>query len=386
MTSVALANLDFEMELAGGAGYRTPGSLLDKSRQWSHVLRLLPQARSAQCLDPEVLDGSAPFAKSGSAVDSLVAWGVTPRLLRLAQTLAIPQDFPSLPSVRLANDKRTSHMLERQLGIALPFSRLVADPNELRDAVAKCPYDWVLKHPFGFSARERALGKRGQLSDSSFGWAARRLGQGWSLLFEPWVECSQNFSLHFEIAPCQTHVLGHCQLLTDAGGVYRGNRVHPRPPDPDALSAGLAVCDQLAAAGYWGPVGIDGLRGVLGGQAVFRPLVEINARCSFGRLTLALTDWVPAGWSYLWWFPSRKDSWRIPPSLPPLPEPPHEPVPGVYGLPLVADPRGCTGTAVLIAPTARDLAKLEESLGIPDWQDQESSNAGLPASDRKNLE
>ena len=50
---------------------------------------------------------------------------------------------------------------------------LVSTFEQLQQAVRDCPHDWVLKHPFGFSGRERGLGKRARISDFGFG---RRLG------------------------------------------------------------------------------------------------------------------------------------------------------------------------------------------------------------------
>ncbi|MCW5872303.1 MAG: hypothetical protein KIS61_33945, partial [Candidatus Eremiobacteraeota bacterium] len=170
----ALANLDFEYELAG----RTlPSSV---ARRWRHVLRLLPEARSANCLDPGDL--------GGPIYERLVAWGVTPRVLQLAPG----QEFPSPQVVSEVNDKRFSHQLEKHFGVELPWARLLHSLEELEAAVRDCPYDWVLKHPLGVSARERVVGKRGRLSDSGRGWARKQLAR-WSLLFEPWVEPRRDF-------------------------------------------------------------------------------------------------------------------------------------------------------------------------------------------------
>ncbi len=326
----ALANLDFEYELAGGT---LPPSL---ARRWRHVLRLLPEAREATCLDP----GDWP----GTVDGKLLAWGVTPRVLQLAPH----QQFPSPEVVRQVNDKRFSHHLEKRFGVELPYARLVASLEELEEAVRDCPYDWVLKHPLGMSARERAVGKRGRLSDSGRGWARKQLVQ-WSLLFEPWVDPRRDFSMHFEIArDGSVQFVGHCQLVPDPGGVYRGNQVLPGQEVPgQALACGGEVASELARLGYWGPVGIDAFEGMLGDLAVLRPLVEINARYSFGRLTLALRDWLPEDWCLLWSHPKQALG-----THPPLPA---RPRPGVYGLPVDVDPDGTAGTVLFVAPSAEEL-------------------------------
>lgn len=329
----AVANLDFEYELAGRT--LTP----TVARRWRHVLRLLPQARQANCLDP--VDFASPVE------GELIPWGVTPRVLQLAPQ----QNFPAPAVVREVNDKRFSHQLEKRFGVELPYARLVGSLEELEDTIRDCPYDWVLKHPMGVSARERAVGKRGRLSDSGRGWARKQFAN-WTLLFEPWVDPRRDFSLHFEIGrDGSIEFVGHCQLVGDPGGVYRGNQVMPgQEVAGRALACGREVAGELARLGYWGPVGIDAFEGVLGDQPVLRPLVEINARYSFGRMTLALHDWLPRGWCLLWSHPKQS-----PPALPPLPAAPR---PGAYGLPREADPDGNSATILFVAPTAEELNRI----------------------------
>ncbi len=330
----ALANLDFEYELAG----RTfPAWVVQR---WRHVLRLLPQARQAVCLEP-----ATPEAISGT----LLPWGVTPRVVKLAPG----QEFPDPEVVRQVNDKRFSHLLEKRFGVELPYACLVSSLEELEQAVQQCPFDWVLKHPMGVSARERAVGKRGRLSDSGRGWARKQFAE-WTLLFEPWVDPRQDFSLHFEIArDGAVEFLGHCLLTADPGGVYRGNTVLPEREVPiRALACGRQVAGELARLGYWGPVGIDAFEGLLGDQPILRPLVEINARYSFGRLTLALGDWLPSGWCFSWSHPKLAA-----PAFPPLPR---HPSPGIYGVPIEADPDGSSGTFVCVARTAEELSRIAQ--------------------------
>ena len=354
---LALTNLDFEYELAAPTGSRpTPLPAASQGR-WRWILRLLPEAREALCPDPAELDRPAP---PGGA-ERLVVWGVTPRVLRWAEQLGLGDRFPSPHRVREVNDKRFSHRLEKQLGIALPHSQVVESLEQLRAAVESCPYGWVLKHPLGFSGRERMVGSAGTLSDSAWGWARRKLSQDWSLLFEPWVEQRQDFSLHFDLGPeGQVSFVGETQLLSDPGGVYRGSRIVPSGGvEPEVHEMALRVAQEVARCGYWGPLGIDGLRGQLGDQAVLRPLVEINARYSFGRLTLALTEWVGQDGWLLWWHPSQAELTRLPADLPPLPVRPQA---GFYALPLLADPSQNSGTVVVVAPSQAQWDPLTHQL------------------------
>ncbi len=353
-----VANLDFEYELAHGSGFRTPKKLVPLCRRWQHILRLLPGCRQARPLDIELLDEVGP--REVGEVERLQAWGVTLRVKKLVQDLGLGQDSPCPDLVRTVNDKGYSHDLEHELGVALPYSRKLGSVDEVREAVRACPHHWVIKHPFGVSGRERVVGKRGLLSDSNLGWSRRTLNQGWKLVFEPWVEDRTDFSLHWEIsADGKARWLGWCLLEPDPGGVYRGNRVHPSEPlEPSLKTMGEQVVARLSGLGYRGPVSLDALCGQLSEEQIVRPLVEINARVTFGRLTLELANWVPAGWSYLWWHPkpSQTLSFKQPP--PPLEAQERA---GVYRLPELADPLGQSQTLVITAETPEKLQELVTS-------------------------
>lgn len=276
--AVAVANLDFEYELAGLPVSKF-APLLAK---WRYLLRLLPGFEEADCLDPM---GSLGYQ---GPVKRLAVWGVTRRTYRLARSLGHALPDPGV--VQVVNDKRFSHGLEQELGIALPGSRIVDSLEQLQDL----SHDWVLKHPFGVSGRERRVGRAGCFSDSDRGWARKRLQQGWTLVLEPWVEGRRDFSHHFEVSrEGGVSYLGACELLTDSGGGFLGNRVGEEP-FTEALDAGTEAVRRVAEQGYWGPVGVDGFLA----PGLVRPLVEINARFTFGRMTLELGRRMPAGFTW----------------------------------------------------------------------------------------
>ena len=338
--SWTLSNLDFEYRWMARGSYRAHPRVTELCRSWRYILRLLPEARTSECLDPEApIDGK---------LDQLIPWGVTPSLQS--------SSFPEPRLVGHFNDKRTSHQLETELGLALPFATIIRGSAELREQVKRCPHDWVLKHPFGVSGRERVLGKCGQLLPAAENWCSKVLQDGWEPVFEPWIVKTEEFSLHFHRqADGTTSFLGCCELLTEASGLFRGNRIGQLEAPDWALNAGQQVCSLLQD--YWGPVSFDCCSGTLGGERVNRPLMEINARYSFGRLALALREWAPEGWKYFWFHPAPQK--RRPGSLPTVT---NVGKPGLYALPEFADPGQQSGTLLGLAPSLDELDQLWSSL------------------------
>lgn len=327
-SELRIANLDFEYELAARGDYIMPKPVRKLCERWLHILELLPASESG-----------------------IILWGVTPRTLAAARQAGKVSHFCDVDIVRKVNDKLYSHQLERELGIALTHSQAITSVDELQNTVTRCPHPWILKHPLGVSGRERMLGEAGAVSDSALGWSRRKIAQGWTLLFEPWVQKSRELSFHFEIdRGAQVTFLGLCELLTDASGVFRGNRVSPQTEVCETmLEATTAAAQRVAEEGYWGPVSLDSLEGRLGEQAVSRPLVEINARYTFGRLALELARLLPEGASYSWCHPKSSEAES---DLPCLPASPEEVKSGAYRLPVWADPNGRSGSYLKVESRA----------------------------------
>lgn len=331
MPTYILTNLEFEYELFMPNMRKLSPAVREHSTRFQHILRLLPGLEQAS------------LWAAGENKGALTPWGVTP-------TLDGDSRFPPLSTVREVNDKRFSHKLEQKLGIALPYSALVRNSEELESRVATCPHDWVLKHPFGVSGRERMLNRQGVLTESVAGWARKLFAQGLGLVFEPWVSERSDYSLHYQIErDVGVTFLGRCEIFPDQGGVYRGN-LH----DPNARKPPIAdlIIKKVVQTGYWGPVSLDCFQGSLAGVPVARPLVEINARHTFGRLTLALKRWAPEGEAVLWWHPMKPPRGRYPR----LPENPQADCSsGWYRLPKFAELDHRTGTLVGIGAATQTL-------------------------------
>jgi hypothetical protein len=331
------ANLDLELQLAdmGRAPSVPPRVVLAVCDRWRHILRVLPELADARAL-----------ARAERPPDDAVCWGVPPEL-------AGRRGRPGRGAVRDANSKVTSHVLERLIGCALPGARVVRTRAGLARAIEATPGRWVAKDPLGVSARGRALGGPGEAPASQMRWAHAALARG-PLVFEPWVDGRVERSWHADLgAGGEVGWRGSCEVLTDATGTPRGHvaSAGERRAPPPELDVALAA---LAALGYHGPVGVDAMDGTLRGEPVRRPITEINARYTFGRIALELArHHAPAGAWIAWWHPKARAPADVS-ALEPLSPGAGE---GVYRLPERADPAGASGTWVAVSTTREGLAR-----------------------------
>ncbi|GAA0619038.1 hypothetical protein HPO96_24765 [Kribbella sandramycini] len=224
---------------------------------------------------------------------------VTPFAVLPDTARLVGQSLPSAEVVAQVNSKTWSNELVLELGLP-GAGRVVRTPDELVDAVTALEFRALVKDPYGVSGRallevttpgvlravERVLRKQAD--------AGRRV----ELLVQEKLPKLHDFSGHFELAPDGTAEFLGLQQMTNKGFRHLGSH---RPP-PALVDAGwyadslAGVTEALAAAGYWGPVGIDAML-LTDGSVV--PVLEINARQSLGLLTLQL-DQRSALTAHLW--------------------------------------------------------------------------------------
>jgi hypothetical protein len=105
-------------------------------------------------------------------------------------------------------------------------------------------------------------------------------------------------------------LIGVTQLHCNERGQYRGSWfTEPLNAKGDissdwqaAVDWALRAAERLQDRGYFGPLGIDAMRYTLPGGAVhMRPLQDINARWTMGRLSLGWRRLLRSGESGLWW-------------------------------------------------------------------------------------
>lgn len=241
------------------------------------------------------------------AAGTLVPWGWTLTASELARRLGRPPAIPSPAVVATVNSRSQRWEWEQELGIALPGSRLIARLADLPPALQALPEPaagWILKANFGMSGREAIRGTGTTVTEPQRRFVEQRLAATGPLVLEPLLNSVAEAGVQWELSATGTITLVGVAEQVAAGGSWQGSRWSNEPVPPawsEAIEATQRVAQRVAAAGYFGPLGIDVMRyRDAAGRERLRPLQDLNARFTMGRLTLAWRDWLPAGWSGAW--------------------------------------------------------------------------------------
>lgn len=320
-------NLDFEYELTLGLRPQAR-PMTQRLEAWANLLRLIPECEQGTILNGQTL----------TSHDQMHCWGWTPRLRASAPPT---QPVPSDEAVRRANAKDFSHALEQDMGCAQPHAKIVRTLEEAQTWIEHTSCPWVIKHPLGVSGRDRVLGRGPTCDPRTLRWLERTL-QKTCCVAQPWIEVDTERSTQLMLHPDGTfEVLGVLELHTDNTGTFRGHLVHPRhaqaPPlqSPEQLDHIVQAMHDL---GYHGPLGIDAIEGTLNGTPTCIPILEINARWTFGHMALFAYRLAPSQVSLRWEHPKRGAPVRL--DLPILSQ--QLDAPGAYRLPEHIDPEHAT--------------------------------------------
>ncbi len=216
------------------------------------------------------------------------AWLPTPRaLLALERAGARVPEAPPYEVLRAVNDRRFS----LALGATLPGQRCVMTFEEVREALAAPSPggNWLLRRPHGFAGRGRRRAREDEVLGAARPWIEASLRSFGALVVEPWVDRVADFGWHGYVAPNGTSSFGEptwqetapdgTWISTRPARVGEIGREETEMFTRAASQAGAA----LAAAGYFGPFGVDAFRWRdEKGSLRFNPRCEINARYSMG--------------------------------------------------------------------------------------------------------
>jgi hypothetical protein len=321
-----LGNCDFEHHL-GPAGPRVlPAQIQRRNSEMAFCLvplaqpgdcvwtRELPEPTFGQHLESVGL-ADVRFVRDAADIPGgavLVPWGWCKPVQDWAAKKAWVRDAPDLDVVARANSRECSSALEAEWGVGIPGTqtiRTLRDLDRALSAAASLRRGAVIKANFGMSARERILVRRSALRPQDVQWARRRLNRTEPLFFEPWVEAIVEFGCQFSIPRSEPPLLeGITGLLTDAQGTYRGSLlpsgVEASPADLIPASV-LEIVERAARriqqSGYFGPLGIDAMQyRTSSGEVRWRPLQDINARLTMGRVALGMRRLLKPGEQAAW--------------------------------------------------------------------------------------
>lgn len=371
MPRLFVGNFDFEYELmaAGGASRRAPETVhsmsLALATAWlglaeaeDYVLTTrpivaddLPDLVAAEVGLPRFVTCAADIRDVAEI--ELVPWGWTVSAAALAAERGWRTAIPPLEVIRHVNSREFRLQLEQEFGVALPQAGVARSLGELRSLVAaagELAHGWILKANFGMAGRESMRGRGAHVSDALARWVEKRLQSDDAIVFEPLLECVAEAGLQFDVpADAPPRLIGVAELIVDNSGVYRGSRFETgagdrvatnqsasegeqienpsrestAPSTADtrweaAVAVGLQVARRLQSLGYFGPLGVDAMqyRDAKGQQRV-RPLQDLNARFTLGRLALGFRRLVPPGWCASWlWLPARRRTYSEGPQWP----------------------------------------------------------------------
>jgi len=264
----------------------------------------------AGCEAPRLIHGKPPQQQPD---EQLVPWMASPV-------------GECVPESALALGRRVCH---RRFGLelcdlwdlGLAGARRLTSVAELHDHLAdggaRAAPDgrWVLKPPYSAAGRGQLLSPAG-LAQAAPAWQQRvckAFELHGELLFEPWLDRVHDLGCRGEVRGGEVHVLGMHGLVVGPSGAFAGivvasPGVAGKAAYPPARGAPAEGADQaipgltdevaerladvtrrvgqaLVDAGHEGPFGVDAFtHRQPNGQVVLRPLCEINARMTFGRV------------------------------------------------------------------------------------------------------
>jgi hypothetical protein len=312
-------NFDFEHELAAGENWQPSRALRELNSRFAPALGALcaeddrivlpvnPTREKVQIGPTTVRYASKEIVRQADEFAGpqweLVPWGVTQSLQRLAEQRGWQWNQPSVDKVKHWNDRLTAFQFECQPGMNLEGSQVAESIDETLEKLPAAK--WVIKARFGMSARERIPGEGPTLSDAQRGWLKRRLKEQQSVIVEPWLEAVSEVGLQFEIPREGTpRLLGVLPLLNSATGEYRGSRLFLTEAEHDrwqpAVELGMQIASSTQESGYFGPLGIDAMLYRDGDEVRLRPIMDINARWTMGRVAYEWGRRLAAGENATW--------------------------------------------------------------------------------------
>jgi hypothetical protein len=270
-----LLNFESDEELAIGGTFTPSGRL-------TRELTRLREAHARHVLGPN-------DCELGEGCEEMLAeaWCPTPSaLLRIRKARAIPPEAPEFEVLRRVNSREFCASLPDDD----PLGRFVTNEADLLECIAQHqPSEgWLLKRNFGTSGRGQLKLAGQHPAGPELAWIASSWKTG-GLRVEPFRMIDTEFTIHGWVGQDAISRIGDpCIQSTDANGAWLNTRLAEAnelaEEERAALKASAERCaSALAAAGYFGPFGLDAYRWTDGpGGTHLQARSEINARYTLG--------------------------------------------------------------------------------------------------------
>lgn len=236
-----------------------------------------------------------------------VPWGWTDDIRRLCDKHGWTRNDPPGDAVRMANSRRLSAALEQEWQCGLDFAGGAVTLAEIERLISFHGETsrWVIKAEFGMSGRERLIGT-GAPTVTDRNWIDRRLKADGVVFYEPWVERIEEAGIQIHIPRVEVpELIGVVPMFVNHQGQYAGSQFQAADARAlarwdSAVDFALRAAVRIQQLGYWGPLGIDAMRYLDGTTIRCRPLQDINARWTMGRLSLGFRRLLPTTSNGYW--------------------------------------------------------------------------------------
>lgn len=225
-------------------------------------------------------------------------YAVIPATAPAVRALGIAQPIPAAQATAAVNSKLWSNAFSVRHGLA-GAATVVRTRAELEAVAEAIEGPVVLKSAYGVAGRgsllvhqRRVLTAIGTRLDK----AAAAAHADAALLVQPFFVRAADFSAHLDVDPSGTTKLVGLRGMTCHGLAFSSSdtldeAVAQRLRSDAHYTATLwQLGVDLAAAGYFGPVSVDGL---VARDGTLVPVLEVNARLSMGRVGLELDRRAP---------------------------------------------------------------------------------------------
>ncbi|GAA2835309.1 ATP-grasp domain-containing protein [Kitasatospora paracochleata] len=232
----------------------------------------------------------------------LMPLGISADEERLAEAAGLPLAGPSAAICKQVNGKVFSRELIDAAGLTQVPGTVCRTLAELRAALAEHPpapgSPVVVKESLGVSGRGMVVLEDAQRAERLLRMLARRTAEDGpvQVVVERWIDKRADLNYQFVVGRDGTVGFETVKTALTENGVHRGHLFPPalRPEQVEELrGAAEVIGKELAAAGYFGLVGVDAL---LAADDTLYPCLEINARFNMATYQNRIAErLVPAG-------------------------------------------------------------------------------------------